>query len=105
MNNFVITLSVIIGFILIYEAIVFFFLIRLKKKLKNGNLFTYKSELGYGYTYRVFINGGIKCKWQKRWVTVKASFDENSRLENCEFIPLKLGNIISKTPRQKLSTF
>ena len=78
-------MTVIIIFILLlglYKAITFFLFIKLRKKLQNADLPTFKKLLSNGYRYKTFSNGVIRCMWVKGWITVKADFDKNGKASN-----------------------
>ncbi len=67
-------------------ATIVFYLI-LKRKLKNGDLYTFTEVLGDNYQYRFLPSGLIRYKWSLRWITVKANFDNSSKLV-CSHISL-----------------
>ena len=67
-------------FVIMYKLISLRYFIHLQEKLKNGNLAEFKKTLGTNFQYKPRINGLIRYKWSKSWITIRADFDEEGIL-------------------------
>jgi hypothetical protein len=66
---------------LLYKSITYVFIYnRLKKKLRNADLFTFITYLGEDYVYRFSADSTRRYKWKKGLLVIKASFDHDDRL-------------------------
>ena len=74
------SILIIIGLLfilLVYKLVTFLYYLRLKKDLNNANLDFFIQQLGNNYQYKHLTNGSLRYKWDKRWVIIRANFDEN----------------------------
>ena len=71
----------------IYKGLSFLYFQRLKHKLKDGDIDTFKKLLGQNYQYRDLYNGLTRCKWFKGWLVIKANFNEEGKLICSRIIP------------------
>lgn len=79
------SILIIIGLLLIlliYKLVTFLYYLRLKKYLNNANLDFFIQQLGNKYQYKHLANGSLRYKWDKRWIIIRANFDENGNYVN-----------------------
>jgi hypothetical protein len=80
MKVFFIFIIVLVICYLLFKLITFLCLIELKIKLNNKDINGFRETLGQNYYYKKMLNGFTRCKWEKKWIRIKANFDYEGKL-------------------------
>lgn len=64
---------------IVYKLVTYLYFLQLKKDLQNASLEFFILRLGTNYKYKHLTNGTMRYKWAKRWITIRANFDERGQ--------------------------
>ena len=93
------SILIIIGLLfilLVYKLVTYLYYLRLKKDLNNANLDFFIQQLGNKYQYKHLTNGSFRYKWAKRWIIIRANFDENGNFVKTDMASFNFIKILSE---------
>lgn len=79
MNNKTIIICSMVVALMVYKLVTYLYFLQLKKDLQNASLEFFILRLGTNYKYKHLTNGTMRYKWSKRWITIRANFDERGQ--------------------------
>lgn len=96
MNNISAIIWSMLVVMLFYKLLTYLYYLQLKKELNRASLEFFIFRLGTNYQYKHLTNGTIRYKWSKRWVTIRANFDERGQFVKTEKTTRNFFKILSE---------